>query len=223
MVPWTAKGYRQRVTRGIAVAAAAYAFSCAEPGATAAPTGLNLIPTAEVLPRRAASLELEATGSGLFPGRRSTQAALSQIGLTSRLEAGLDHALRHAPGDSLFNAKWQVVASARGGPALAVGVQSVAGGYSAERYLMLMQTVGSLRLHAGAFRAAGTTRLLAGLDRPLGTTVLQADHIGGGEGVTSVGLAVPLGRCLSLTYAITFPTGRDPVGHLANLALLLGG
>ena len=192
------------------------------PRAAAAPTGLAIIPTADLLPPGVASLEVETVGNRALPGGEGETPALSQFGLTTRLDAGSDRRIGGGPGHTLLNAKWLVLPEERGLPAIAVGVQNVAGGLRAEPYLVGTRSLGQTRFHLGALRTEGALRPLAGIDHTLGTLMLMAEVLGGPEGVAAGGIALPLTSRLGLTYAATLPTRGGQVGHIVNLALLVG-
>lgn len=190
----------------------------------AAPSGLNVIPTADILPPGSLSLEGETTGTRAPLASGGDRFALLQAGVTPRLEIGVDREVGDVDQQPLFNVKWLLLPDGSRAPALALGVQNVARGAQAETYLVATRSFGKPRLHLGALHSPDTVRLLAGVDVALGNRItFQADHTGGGDGLSSVGLALQLGPRASLTYALLFPAGDAHTGHLLNLALAFGG
>jgi len=190
--------------------------------AAAAPSGLSLIPTADLLPPGVASLEVETVGDHVLPGDQGETFALSQFGVTMRLEAGADRRIGGCPGHTFLNAKWLVLPEERGLPAVAVGIQNVAGGLRAEPFLVGTRSLAQTRFHLGTVRTEGALRPLAGIDHTVGTLTLLAEVLGGPEGIAAGGIAVPLTSRLGLTYAATLPTRGGQVGHIVNLALSVG-
>lgn len=181
-----------------------------------------------MLPPASASLEVELCGTGHYPDGRSSGYALFQAAVTSRVEVGIDRAVRRGPPVSLVNAKWQLLAPARGGIGLAIGMQNLGEGAHPEPYAVGTcwaagaRPLNQMRLHFGVIRSSARWRVMAGVDSPLGSVALQADYLGAPDEVGSVGLAVPVGSDVTVTYAAVFSGGGGPVGHLINVAVLVG-
>lgn len=188
------------------------------PSALCAPSGLNVIPTADVLDQGGISLEAESAGSGRPWSDNCDQFALLQVGVGKGLEIGLDRCLNDS--GSWLNVKWQAHQERSGAPGLAFGVQSISAGDKAQPYVVAMRSFGATRIHAGAARMGGRPRWMLGVDRPLGHRVtLQADYISGDENALTYGVAAALTRHLSLTVALSAGNSADAgKGSIINLA-----
>jgi hypothetical protein len=173
------------------------------PSATqAAPTGLNLMPTADLLAAEEAVSEFEVDGARLFDSECS-QWALLQVGVSDRVEVGVDRCF-DGEKDTFGNAKLLLAREGRG-PAVALGVQNVAPGAQAQPYLSLAKDVGRARLHLGAIRLDGRVEAMAGIERGIGDRLtLLLDHVTGDGAATGVGLSVNVAPGLSLTAARIF-------------------
>ncbi len=187
------------------------------------PTGLNIIPTADVLPAGTASVEGEVFGPGGLPARESEPYALLQVGFPGRLEAGVDRGIGGAARSAAGNVKWQVLPQTGVLPALALGAQNISGRQRIQPYLAATRSLGRTRIHAGLLRDDAGTHLLAGVEHAIGTRlVVQGDHVGGSGGISSAGVALQVHRRASLTLAVTRAAGARRLGHILNLAVLLG-
>jgi len=176
----------------------------------AAPTGMNVIPTADLLGHSEVALEYQ--NDGVRPFRSDcNQWTLFQLGLFDRLELGMDRCLDGETG-ILGNAKL-LLRQEGAGPAIALGVQNVGRDAEAQPYLALAREAGVARVHLGAIRIDGDAEAMLGIERPLtaGLTLL-VDHVTGSERVTGIGLAadLPLGISASLARLVTSdPEGED--------------
>ena len=186
--------------------------------AGAAPSGLNLIPTADILDPGALSLELESAGSGAVWGEEASHAQLLQVGLGYNLEVGLDHCL-NAP-DTWFNLKWRLWSASEEHGAVAVGIEALGSDGGAQPYVAACTGTGAHRFHAGAMHLDNRMRWMLGYDHPLSDWgVFQMDYISGAENAFSYGLAANLGSALSLTLAhVVGNSSATGNGHLVNLA-----
>src|SRR5579862_7681402 len=99
--------------------------------ALAAPTGLNTIPTTDLIPFQQFVLALQNgnTNTASSPTLLQQPQPLyqSQFGLSKHLEAGMDLAPAHPPHDygPVFNVKWKPLFESYDRPAMAVGVHSL--------------------------------------------------------------------------------------------------
>ncbi len=229
--------------RATAAALAALAFGVAT--AQAAPTGLNVIPTADVVPFRQWTLQLQngntsvrddptvftqplpmlQTQCGLFPGR---------------VEAGLDAVSVDSPSDVRAVANLKVVALEEGYevPAIALGASQLVRGEAPTWYVVASRTLNyssmqyrkfrahhrnvrlrGVRAHAGAVRVAGRLRALAGTDVEISERfVLYADWIAGRDMDTTLGGALVLDTRTSVQAAVLAGNGPFRVQGL-QLAL----
>jgi hypothetical protein len=179
---------------------------------------LNVIPTADVLDRGVISLESESAGAGRPWGDGCDMYALSQIGIGSGVELGMDRCLGDS--ESWVNVKWRMRDESGRTPALAVGVQGIGEGATAQPYVVALKSFGNTRIHTGMVAIDRKSEWMIGVDHPLGSRVtLQVDYISGDENSMTYGAAVGLTSNLSLTLARssgnTDATGN---GHVINLA-----
>ena len=178
----------------------------AAPVAEAAPTGLFTIPTADLVPVRQWTFQLQNGNTQLDdPGSVWSEpepAPQSQFGLPgARAEAGVDLVAVDAPSDyrAVANVKVLLLGEGEDWPAVAAGVQQLGHGLDAAWYAVASRTLNyrslqyqkfrahhrnirlhGVRLHAGVTGAAGTTRALAGSDVELSEHwIAQADWTSG--------------------------------------------
>lgn len=186
--------------------------------AMCAPSGLNVIPTADVLDKETISLEMESAGNGRLWEDGCDRFALLQIGVGNGLELGVDRCINDP--DSWINVKWRARDESGGLPALAFGVQGISDDELAQPYIALLKSIGNTRLYTGAIMIDRKTRWMFGLDRPLGSRVtFQADYTSGDDNSITYGIAVSLSKSLSLTLARS-SGNSDETGnsHVVNLA-----
>ncbi len=186
---------------------AALAVSAIASAAAAAPTGLNIIPTADLLGAGEAALEYEVDGVHLFDSDCSSWALL-QIGVSDRVELGVDRCLDGETGN-FANAKI-LLAGERRGPAIALGIQNVARDADAQPYLTLAMDLGGARLHLGGIRIDGDLEGVAGLEHGIGDHLsVLLDHVTGPDAATGLGLSTEVSSGLSLTVARIFAHVSD--------------
>lgn len=184
--------------------------------ALAAPSGLNVIPTADVLDRGVLSLETESAGAGRPWSDGCDQYNLLQIGLGNGVEFGIDRCVDSS--SVWLNAKWQV---AKDPAAAAIGIQGA--GEKAQPYLVVSKESPLARVHGGFIGMEGRWRWMLGLDKALGDRIaLQADYVSGRENSLSLGMALTLNRTLAVTFARSLAnSGQSGSGHIINLAWLI--
>lgn len=183
-----------------------------------APSGLNVIPTADVLDRGTVSLEFETAGPGLPWDSGCDDFLLFQIGAGNGVELGVDRCLNDP--ESWINVKWRVLDESDGRPALALGVQGIGYDDVAQPYVVALKTFGDTRLHTGLLAIDGKTRWMLGADHPLSRqVVLQADYTSGDENSTTFGIAFAVSDSLSLTVARSVGNSAETGnGYIVNLA-----
>lgn len=203
------------ITRFICLAVALVA-ACLP--ALGAPSGLNVIPTADTLEKGEISLEAESVGTG-FPWYDDCDSfILFQVGLGSGIELGVDRCWSES--DTWVNAKWRAVDESGNRPAVALGVQGISGDEVAQPYAALLKTIGPTRVHAGLIAVNSKTRLMLGADHPLGSrAALQADYVSGDENSVTIGAALDVGGGFSLTIAQSVGNSDETEdGQIVNLA-----
>ncbi len=191
-------------------------FGCVS--ATAAPSGLNVIPTADILDKGVMSLEFESAGSGTPWGGDCDNFALLQFGVGYGVELGFDHCTNHP--DHWLNVKWRIRDESDTLPAIAIGTQSISVGDRHQPFAICTKCFGSLRGHAGFIGLDSKARWMAGVDHPLSIRfTVQADYISGHENTASFGIAATLTDNLSLTLARSLGNSADvDDGYIVNVS-----
>jgi len=167
--------------------------------AFAAPSGLNVIPTADVLPAGGVSLETEFTGADLPVDGECDGYLLAQVGLGGGFEAGVDRCFDGSKGTWL-NVKYRFSAESKGPPAFAAGIQNVGTGSDSQPYVAASKSLGGARVHFGMISIEDEVQGVLGLDRALSKQLtFQADYISGADNSVSIGGALLVGETLTLT------------------------
>ncbi|MEN6372183.1 MAG: hypothetical protein ABFD64_09245 [Armatimonadota bacterium] len=165
-----------------------------------AASGLNLMPTADVLEKGTAAVETERAGEQFHMFTSKESALLMQLGLGKDIEIGYDD---YSDGKT-FGA-WNVklaVAWRNGFPAAAIGVQNVGNGIKPQPYAVGHIPFVCGRLHAGLIGINGSTHPMFGYDRSLNERLMfQADYIEGDENAGSLGLSFNLSSSIGITAA----------------------
>ena len=213
-----------------------FVLACLLPMAVqAAPTGLNQIPTTDLVPFRQATLQLQ-NGNTEVSGRASVfhQPQLvpqSEFGLPWNLEAGLDVAPSNPPHDyrPILNVKWNGVREDYHVPAVALGATQLGAGFSPNYFLVLSKTLNyqqiqyqkfrahhrniklrGIRVHAGMLRATNAWRALVGTDIEVNDHfVVYADWISGTSNAVSVGGVLVIDRQNSVQASLLRGNGED--------------
>ena len=176
----------------------------------AVPTGLNLMPTADVLSPGQIRVDYESAGGGQLYVPSGEALAGVEGGSPLGLEAGVDQA--GSPGLA-YNAKWRFWSNGVIMPAIAIGIQGYQTGETAQAYLVatkpllptsLLSIAGvkaDLRLSAGVMRHDSSTAIMYGASGSLGPFTLKADHINGsdsGKNGDAVGASWTFGKSITL-------------------------
>jgi len=176
--------------------------------APAAPTGLNIITTADMLGDGEVALEYQNDGLRLFSSE-CNQWTLFQVGLLDRFELGVDRCFEGDQG-TFGNIKALIQPENGSRPAVALGVQNLGEGSSSQPYLVLARDVAKSRLHVGAIRVEDETEAMFGIEYQLAEPVLLSlDGITGRQNFTGAGVAVELPYGLSLSLARIFANSAD--------------
>lgn len=176
--------------------------------ALAAPSSLNLMPTADVLGHGEFAIEYENDAEPLLSSE-CDQYVLIQVGLLDRLELGVDRCF-HGAKATYWNFKLLVREEDESGPAIAVGVQNIVEGDDNQPYLALAKEVRGARLHLGAIRLYEETEAMAGVEYWLSDRVtLAADHMTGVNGATTLGGWVALNDSWYLSLARVMSPTED--------------
>jgi|GEM_PF-1442656 len=164
-----------------------------------APTGLNTIPTADLVPSHQYTFTLQNGNSALSGDAGPTLLHQPrplfqwQFGMNPHLEGGVDAVPADSPGDyrPQFNLKWKPMDESYRHPALGVGIAQVGSGFHASPsyYFVATRTLNYSQMQYQKFRAhhrnikqrgkrihAGVIRTPAGTFALVGTDLEQSDH-----------------------------------------------
>jgi hypothetical protein len=145
----------------------------------AIPTGLNIIPTANVLGMGDTRVDSESSNTGKLFAPIDSSINGTQFGLLLGFEAGID---RVSSKGTVYNAKWRFKGEGTITPALAAGVQNIRAGETPQYYLVASKSILLAQGHAGLMRDEnGDTLTLLGVNGKVGPIELMADHAQGGN------------------------------------------
>ena len=176
--------------------------------ALAAPTGLNIIPTADLLSRGEIALEYQADGVRLFDAE-CDHWVLLEIGFSDRFEAGVD---RCWDGDTATfgNAKLLLLGERGHRPAVALGVQGWGGEGASDPYLVASRNAGRARWHLGVIRREGDTEAMFGCEVPLAARLtFAADRVSGCGSVSTIGIGAGLSRIAAVKLSCIVAGSSD--------------
>jgi len=202
----------------------AVALLCAASAAVAAPSGLNIITTADLLGPGEIALEYANDGPRLF-GEDCNHWALLEVAVGNRAEVGVDRCFDGEIG-TFGNVKVLLQPEDETRPAVAFGAQNLASGEMAEPFLALAKDVNRARLHAGAIRFDGEAEAMAGLEWDLGEPLaLVLDHVTGDDSASGVGLDVAISDRFGLLLSRIFShadEGDDAWQVIVTLSTAIG-
>lgn len=206
--------------------------------AWAGPTGLNIIPTADLIPWRQMSLALQ-NGNTAIEGHgsvvsRPTLVPQIQFGLPKNVEAGLDVVPENPPHDyrPVMNLKWTFLPEGYRRPAVAVGASQLGVGFQPTFFLVGSRTLNfekiqyqkfrahhrniklrGIRAHAGMLRTANAWRAILGTDIEVSDHfVIYADWTSGRHDSVSLGGVLVINRENSITASLLRANNQDRVG-----------
>jgi len=140
---------------------------------------------------------------------------LTQVGLSERLEAGLDIYQLEDGRTIAFNAKYLLAAGGERRPPLALGVLDLGHGLKPVWYFSAARDVGSIKAHLGASRCGSRDAALAGLEYELPwpwpgsgrrpSLYLLSDWASGEEGYGTLGLYWETAGGLAFNVAYGWP------------------
>lgn len=158
------------------------------PTAYACPTMLNLVPTADVMEPNSIRLSLENDGYSRVFASDSDNYVFLQMGVTSRLEAGVDFYCYKDKTDTVLNAKYQLMKESDTRPGLAIGTMNISEGYTPKHYVSGVKSFGANRIHLGTIGDRHKQNLMAGYERSIGSCAgALVDYIDGDAGYKAVG------------------------------------
>lgn len=210
---------------------------CAPSIARAAATGLNVIPTTDLVPYRQLDAQV-SNGNTEIDGRHGVfrQPQLEpqfQAGLPWNVEAGLDLAPSDGGGDyrPQMNLKWTPLAEGDWNPAVAGGAQALGIGFAPSFYLVASKTLNfseiqyqkfrahhrniklrGIRFHTGILREPNAWRAMVGTDIEISDRfVLYADWVSGPANAVSLGGVFVIDTTNSITAALLRGNDQDRV------------
>jgi len=215
---------------------AALAAACLLGGtAWAAPTGLNVIPTADLVPFRQLSAVLQngntvlRGGSSVF--RQPEPVPQFEAGLPWNLETGLDLVPADRPEDyrPQVNLKWRLLDEGYRWPAVAAGVSQLGVGFTPNYFLVASRTINyqqiqyqkfrahhrniklrGIRLHTGIQYTSYAWRALVGTDIEVTDYfVIYADWLSGTQNAVSLGGVLVINQHDSVQAALLRRNDED--------------
>ncbi len=178
----------------------------------ASPTGLNIIPTADVLPVGVGNPEL-ATSNVVVPyGDTPSDQAQTQFGVPlaepGSVEVGLDASLVGNGG--WCNVKWRFYKDRGIRSAVAIGIQNVGTHDDPQPYLVGFKHITHrYRLHFGTIKNIHRLRAMFGIDGPIGNiTTFMADYISGPGNFSTIGVNLMLPYNLQFNPALLIGNNR---------------
>lgn len=145
----------------------------------AIPTGLNMMPTAEVLTPGQSRLDYETSNSGKLNVPFGSTILGTQNGSLFNMEAGIDNITDVG---TVYNFKWRFVNNKEAGVQVAFGAQNLA--EHTQYFGVLTKSFGSLQISGGAMTGVGDPNddevvALVGASLDLRPFFLMADHVEG--------------------------------------------
>lgn len=205
-----------------------------------AATGLNVIPTADLVPNRQLDVQV-SNGNSEVDGRANFlhQPQLEpqfEIGLPWHMETGLDLTPSdHGDYRPQMNFKWTPLAEGDWNPAVAGGVEALGLGFSPSYYLVASKTLNftaiqyqkfrahhrniklrGIRFHAGILREPNAWRAMVGTDVEINDYfVLYADWVSGPSNQVSLGGVFVIDTNDSITAALLRGNEQDRISGVA--------
>ncbi len=203
--------------------------------AQAAPTGLNQIPTPDLVPFKQLTLQTqngntEVSGNASVCHQPQVQGQ-TEFGLPWSMEAGLDVASSNAQQDYRpeLNLKWVPVQEDYRIPAVAIGVMQLGVGFTPGYYLVASKTLNygqiayqkfrahhrniklrGIRLVAGIEGTGNVWRALVGSDIEVNDHfIVEADWISGAQNSVSLGGVLVINQHDSVTAALLRGNNQD--------------
>jgi hypothetical protein len=211
--------------------------------AWAGPTGLNVVPTTDLVPFHQVNVVLQ-NGNTAIDGRGSVwhqpqPVPQLEIGLPWDSEGGLDVAPSDPPDDyrPIFNLKRTMLAEDYRWPAVAIGALQLGPGFTPAGFLVASKTLNyddiqyqkfrahhrniklrGIRAHAGFMQVGELSRALIGMDIEVSDHfVIYTDWMSGAMNALSLGGVVVFNRANSVIVALLKENDQDRVsGVLVN-------
>jgi hypothetical protein len=198
---------------GVLVALIGLCLLLAVGPASACPTCLNIIPTAQILDWGTFCLQAETDGHTTPVSGGATASLLGTVGVLPRLEVGFTVTDLAGEQRVTLDAKWLLWTESLLRPALAVGVLDLNhAGLSRERYLVATKSLPGERveLTAGLLDNSGVRAVAGASVRLDDADSLYADYTSGTDGFATIGFSRDLGHSWSgLLYGARSNTATD--------------
>lgn len=178
--------------------------------ATAYPTSINTMPTAQTAGDRQLLFELANYGYPRALRSGSLNCVMFQYGIGPRIEFGVDRYSDSESAETYWNGKLKVLEENGATPDVAVGVMDLADSQKPSVYAVATKSIGPARLHAGAIRSSYSHGLMAGVDMDIGEKLwFGLDYLPGGDNFLRFGAACKLWSDSWLTLSVGAPNDRD--------------
>jgi hypothetical protein len=188
--------------------------------AKATPTGLFLMPIADILKHREGFAFAGLSGSEHNISKGYTYYNAATVGLFDHAEIGYDNDFL---GHTTYNIKLQLFDSPKGfeGNALSVGVINCTGGFR-EPYVVGRHDFKDFRLHAGYWNTMGCGRMVIGADfKALKTGTGAIEYMSGPSGQAWGSLYMPIDAIPGLGFLIAVGYSADKTIGIQHSALLM--
>jgi hypothetical protein len=185
------------------------------------PTGLTLIPTADVLSQGGVFFCTERCGTLSTSVSDAESNSYFQVGLGYGLEMGYDV---YADNSHAWNAKWALPTPV-GGVSLALGVMGITKGETSQTYIMGTKPFGVDRVHLGMVNDGESFLPMLGYDRQITDRIkLELDYIGGDDNCASLGFWIDINKTTGINLAYTHQnSGPDRGGFSLIMGWSFGG
>jgi len=168
-------------------------------------SGLNLIPTVDMLDKGSLSLDLQIEGK--VDGLQSDTWILnSQYGLSDRLELGVDHDFSDgASPRNLLNAKFLLPAAATLKMPIALGICNVANESKPDLYVVTAYEASIARLHFGVGKFSSENQWFVGLDKDVLGCTLMLEYMQGQANFSAIGFSRDISKNLAASVGFEHP------------------
>jgi hypothetical protein len=206
----------------------------------AAPTGLNTIPTADLVPLYQYNFQIQNANVSVNTQPTIVQQPillpLLELGVNGSVEAGIDDIQGNAPGryTAALNLKWKPLWENYDYPAIGIGVVQPVADFSTTYFLVLTRTLNfsaiqnqkfrahhrniklrGRRVHAGIMRTPSGTFPLLGTDLEMSDQfVLYSDWISGSPNALTLGGVYVINDQNSLTASLLYGNRKQQINGL---------
>ena len=188
-------------------------------------TGMNLIPTVDMVGQRTLRLDLQIEGDtdGI---RADTWIFNTQYGISDQFEFGIDHDFSDgASPRNMLNFKYLIPSSNVLKIPISLGVCNVADSTKADLYAVTAYQADFARLHFGYGRLESEDEWFVGADKAIGGYTLMAEYMHGQANSLTLGTSYNLTPYVSLSASYEHPNddSSDRFIMYFGYSLLIGG